>query len=134
MTLAERNRRRKQATAAAVAQREAQRRAGRESERRRMLGNAPATAQRYAEAPEPFKRQAAAYYAEHAEQVKAKRRARYAAKQAPSLRRSLGTATARKAAALVVSWPGVNAFPAKDGYDPGSQKPGEPHLRPALPC
>jgi hypothetical protein len=57
---------------------EAQRRDGRNSERRRRLtGKAPTTAERYALDPEPFKASAASYYAAHAEEVKAKRRARY---------------------------------------------------------
>jgi hypothetical protein len=65
--------------------RECQRRAGRDCERRRrMLGKAPAsaTAQKYAAGPEPFKRQARRYYQEHAEQVKARRRERYAQQKA----------------------------------------------------
>jgi hypothetical protein len=65
--------------------RECQRRAGRDCEKlRRQLGKAPAsaTAQKYAANPEPYKRQARAYYAEHAEQIKAKRRAERAARKA----------------------------------------------------
>jgi len=63
---------------------EARRRDARNSERRRrLLGKAPTTASRYANGEaEMFRAAALSYYAAHAEEVKAKRRARYARQKA----------------------------------------------------
>ena len=92
--------------AAADARRDAQRKYGCNFERlHRRLGKAPTTAERYAEDPEMFKRQAGAYYQAHREEILARRKPSEPSVGQPQPRSLILVYTARR--------PGVHHFSAQ---------------------